>query len=218
MKELLAEAYGSTTGTAQALADQDFECRTWTEAWTVRELLFHQLLDAQRALVALATPMSEPADVDEVTYWRPFRPSEGDGGAAHALFVQRAAAAYEQLRLLVEHWWATADAVVRAAAAPDPGSRVATQGHVITVRDLCSTLVVEACVHLLDLVRELDGGGPTVAVLAHTRGVLGRLYGGPLPPVWDDGECVLKATGRVPLTDGDRAALGVGVDLLPVLG
>ena len=34
----------------------------------------------------------------------------------------------------------------------DPAALVATQGHVLTVRDLAQTLVVEAALHHLDLV------------------------------------------------------------------
>ena len=36
--------------------------------WAVRDLLFHLLCDAQRALVALDTPAAEAADRNAVTY------------------------------------------------------------------------------------------------------------------------------------------------------
>ena len=45
---------------------------------------------------------------------------------------------------------------------------VSTQGHALTVDDLASTLVVEATLHHLDLVRHLPGA-PT----AQERGDLG---------------------------------------------
>src|SRR4051812_14046724 len=181
MATLLGEVYGAFTDTVSALDDSDLERPTRAAAWNVRQLVFHQLLDAQRALVALASPAAGKPDVDEVTYWRPFRPSQGDGGAAHARFVIRAADAFDSPRGLVEWWATTSTAAARAAATADPTAAVSTQGHVIAVADLLSTLVVEATVHLLDATLEVPGR-PPVAALAHTRRILQRLYGdGPLP-------------------------------------
>src|SRR3954454_10195875 len=61
--------------------------------WTVRELLFHQQLDALRTLVALASPTDKAPDVDAVSYWRPFKP-DAEWNAAHADFVRVSASAY----------------------------------------------------------------------------------------------------------------------------
>ena len=52
-----------------------------------------------------------------------------------------------------------------------------TRGHVLTVPDFVSTLLVEATIHLLDA-----GGTPPAAAVAHTRRVLEELTGAPLPP------------------------------------
>jgi hypothetical protein len=41
---------------------------------------------------------------------------------------------------------------------------------------------------------------------------------GPAPADWDDVTYALKATGRVPLTAGDRARLGVPATRFPLLG
>src|SRR3954453_11717366 len=86
---LLGEVYGLVTRTVEGLGAQGFARPTpaegrngkgpafrppRAEAWNVKELLFHQLLDAQRALVALATPSQAEPDVDAVSYWAPFRP------------------------------------------------------------------------------------------------------------------------------------------------
>lgn len=204
---LLGEVYDTVTATVSPLSETDFGRPTRAVAWTVRELLYHQLLDAQRALIALASPTSAAADVDEVTYWRPWRPSEGDGGAAHAAFVVRAAAAFEDPTGIVDWWRTTSRAVVRAASAPPPEQRVETQGHVITVADLASTLVVEATVHLLDLTLEVPGG-PPVGALAHTRRVLEGIYGGPLPEGPDHASAILRATGRLPSDEPAYPLLG----------
>ena len=97
-----------------------------------------------------------------------------------------------------------------------------TQGHVLTVADLLSTLVVEATVHHLDLVVDLPADRPGVRPLpeslALARGVLEGLYGGPLPEAWDDETCVLKGTGRVRLTAADEELLDGGSGGLPLLG
>src|SRR3954464_7726527 len=93
--ELLGAEYAAVTRIVEALEGADFERPTGADAWNVRELLFHQLLDAQRALIAFASPSDAPPDVDAVTYWQDFRPDLGDGGAAHAVFVTKAAAAYD---------------------------------------------------------------------------------------------------------------------------
>jgi mycothiol maleylpyruvate isomerase-like protein len=47
---------------------------TLCTGWTVRDLVYHLLTDAQRALVALHTPATGPAEVDEVTYWQAWQP------------------------------------------------------------------------------------------------------------------------------------------------
>jgi uncharacterized protein (TIGR03083 family) len=206
--DLLEELWARVTETVEVLDDAGFAAPTRTVGWTVRDLLFHLLLDAQRALVALASPSDADADVDAVTYWAPFRPSAGDGGAAHAAFVRAAAAAYASGAGLVEHWRTASAAAVRAARAADPAGRVETQGHVIAVADLVSTLVVEATVHLLDLTLAVPGGPPPARALRHTRGVLEGLYGAPLPGSWDDTEAVLRGTGRLPADDPRLPLLG----------
>jgi hypothetical protein len=66
-------------------------CRGWSRA----DLLFHLLLDAQRALVTFATPADGLADVDFISYWAPFRPG-AEGYAAHARFVRRVASSIEE--------------------------------------------------------------------------------------------------------------------------
>ena len=196
-RELLGELYDEFTATVSGLSDAELERPSRADAWRLRHLLFHQLLDAQRALVAFGTgaPAGAEPDVDAVTYWRPFRPSHGDGGAAHARFVVRAAEAYDDPRVLVGVWSETAAAAARVAAGADPAGLIVTQGHVIAVPDFVSTLVVEATVHLLDAY-----GVPPAGALAHTRGVLEGIHGAPLPepPDAPDADVILRATGRLP--------------------
>ncbi len=213
--DLLAELYAAEVASVRDRPEDDFSRPTRT-AWTVRELLFHQLLDAQRTLVALASPADagEQPDVDAVSYWQPFKP-DAPWNDTHAEFVRVAASAYPSGAVLVDHLATTTEASARAVAAADPASRFRTQGHVITVADLASTLVVEATTHLLDLTVDLEGApSPPPAALAEARRVLEGLHGGPLPTRWEDTESILKGTGRTPLSDDDLAELGAGWQVL----
>jgi hypothetical protein len=108
--------------------------------------------------------------------------------------------------------------VVVVAGRADPGGLVATQGWVVRVDDLLSTLAVEAAVHHLDLVAHLDRPGPPPGALGEVRRVLEELLGRPLPAGWDDATAARRGTGREPLADADRAALGDAADRFPLFG
>jgi hypothetical protein len=181
-------------------------------------LLFHMLLDAQRALVTFATPASGEADVDFISYWAPFRPG-AEGYAAHARFVRRVASSYRSDLVIAGLWAETAAAAARAAAALPAGVQLATQGHVLVAGDFLATLAVEATIHHLDLAAG-DGSlaGPSGPGLAVARQTLDGILGEPAPVDWGDGDYVLKATGRAGLTAGDRASLGVLAARFPLLG
>jgi hypothetical protein len=164
----------------------------------------------------LAELYAAEADVDSVSYWTPFKP-DAEWNDEHAHFVRVAASAYPAGVVLLDHFATTTEAAGRALAAADPESLVCTQGHVISVADFASTLVVEATTHLLDLTVDLDGAPlPPAAALAEARRVLEGLHRGPLPTRWDDTEAVLKGTGRAPLSEEDGAELGDGWQ--PLLG
>ena len=128
--------------------------------WTRADLLYHLLLDAQRALVAFAAPATALPDADVVSYWAPFRPGD-DTYAAHARFVRRSAAACQPDLAIVAQRKHTATAAAHAATALDGDARVAVQGHVMA-GDFLATLTVEATIHHLGLVaggRDLAGMG-----------------------------------------------------------
>lgn len=214
----LGEVYRAVSETVEALTPRDFLRGTRCEAWTVQDLLFHLLLDAQRALAALALTTDEPADVDALTYWAPFRPGTGDGGAASARFTRIGSSAYSSPRSLAEHWTETAGAVIAALAAAGTDQRVRTQGHVLTTADLTSTLVVEAAVHHLDLTLHVAGPPTPPRALELCRAVFDGILGERLPVAWSDEEYALKATGRTPLTEADLRGLGDRTARFPLLG
>ncbi|WP_209442759.1 maleylpyruvate isomerase N-terminal domain-containing protein, partial [Streptomyces resistomycificus] len=76
--QALRASYDALAAVVRALGDDDSWLPTGCTGWVVRDLVFHLLADAQRALVALHTPAAGPADVDAVTYWRDWRPDTAD--------------------------------------------------------------------------------------------------------------------------------------------
>lgn len=122
-------------------------CRGWSR----RDLLFHRLLDAQRALATFATPATGEPDVDFISYWAPFRPA-AHGYAAHARFVRRVASSYRSDLVIAGLWAETAVAAAHAAPTLAADVRLTTQGHVLFAGDFLATLAVEATIHHLDLV------------------------------------------------------------------
>ncbi|SCG19351.1 TIGR03083 family protein [Micromonospora echinofusca] len=219
----LAQAYDGITRVVADLDDADLQRPTRCRGWLVADLLFHVLCDAQRALVALASPADGPPDVDDVSYWRAIPPGEDEDGddARHAWWARRSAAAFDRPGAIVRLWTDTAPAAVRAAGAADPDGHVTTQGHVLRVPDLLATLTTEAVVHHLDLVLDLPDA-PLPGVLA--TGVAVTTMDGLLsddavrPAAWSDAEYLLKAAGRLPLTDRDQLELGEVAGWFPLLG
>jgi hypothetical protein len=129
----------------------------------------------------------------------------------------RGAAAYPPGALAWE-WRETAAAACRAArACPHPA--VSTQGHALRTADFTATLAVEAAVHYLDLTADLPAAPqPDPAALGLVRRVLDGLLGVPLPAGWDDRTCALKGTGRTPVTEDERHAIGELAGRLPLFG
>ena len=189
---------------------------TGCRGWAVRDLTYHCVSDAQRALVAMHTPTGEEADLDAVTYWADWGsdPVGDANGRRHTRVVGAMFGVWDQLRGLHAE---TATAVADAAAHIDPEQRVRTQGHVLRAADLLSTLSVEATIHHLDLVVELPGRpGPPVAGLAEVRRVLDALLGREAPPDWPDERYVRVATGRATPSAEELASLGPAAGRLPV--
>jgi hypothetical protein len=216
----LMAAYGGITTVVGTLDDRDLQRPTRCRGWLLADLLYHMLCDAQRALVAFASPADGPADVDRVSYWRSF-PAGGGASGQHAWWVRRSAAAFERPGEIVRIWIDTAAAAVRAADATPPQGFVSTQGLVLSVPDFIATLVTEAVVHHLDLIVDLPSAplpAPDGLDIA-TSTMDGLLSDEAVRPArWDPSEYLLKATGRVALSDRDRAELGEVAGWFPLLG
>ncbi|MEU4196202.1 maleylpyruvate isomerase N-terminal domain-containing protein [Kribbella sp. NPDC026611] len=215
----LGRTYGRLTETVQGLSDADFRRETRCPGMPVGPLLVHLLYDAQRALIAFASPAVAEPDRDFVTYWQDFPPGSGGGTS----FVQAVAAAYRKPGMLVQHWREVSEAAVRAAALglAEKGHRVETQGHVLRAADFVATLVLEATVHHLDLIVNLPNAPePDPEALQVTARTLDGLFGPEAWDIitWDTTTYILKATGREPLTEEDLDMLGAHATRLPLLG
>jgi uncharacterized protein (TIGR03083 family) len=147
----MVASYQAVTDDVKKLGDDELARPSGCRGWSRGDLLFHLLLDAQRALVTFATPASGEADVDFISYWAPFRPG-AEGYAAHARFVRRVASSYRSDLVIAGLWAETAAAAAHAAAALPADVNLATQGHVLVTGDFLATLTVEATIHHLDLV------------------------------------------------------------------
>ena len=217
-RQAMVASYRAVTDDAGKLAEDDLARPSGCRGWSRADLLFHLLLDAQRALVTFATPADGPSDVDFISYWAPFRPG-AEGYAAHARFVRRVASSYRSDLVIAAQWTETAAAATRAAATLPADAKVATQGHVLTAGDFLVTLAVEATIHHLDLVAADERlAGPSREGLAAARETLDGIIGGPVPVDWADTDYALKATGRAELTAEDRASLGALAARFPLLG
>lgn len=213
LTESLAVVFDRITGVVDDGRDTLFLAPTGCAGWSVQDLLFHLLLDAQRALVVLAQPVAAGADTDAVSYWRA-RAARGPGSddRRHALFVRRSSTAYAEPAGLVAQWKDTSAAAVSAVRVATPDARVQTQGHVMTVTDFGWTLVVEGALHLLDLQLDAEWALPA-EVTAVVRTTLEALLGEAAPPEWDDRTTALVLTGRRPVSAEARHLL----DRVPVL-
>lgn len=214
----LSAIYGTTSAFVDGLSPVAFNESTRCEGWTVKDVLFHVLLDAQRALVALATPAYQPADTTCEAFWaRQTAMATSERAAGHRDFVRRAAAAYESPSGLVGQYKDTAAAVVRALRHTEPGMVVHAQADRMLVTDFVNTLIIEAAVHYLDMTLRLPLSPSPGEEMETVRRTLDGLVGEPAYPDWDDITYLLKATGREPLTAEERIALGPVSERFPVI-
>ena len=212
-------AYGGISDLAVGLSRADLLAFSRCHGWVVADVLFHLLCDAQRALVALASPAPGPPDRDFVSYWTGFA-TAADDPAPGAWRVRRSAAAFLDGTGVVTLWQETASAAVRAAGSAIPDGYITTQGHVLAVPDFLTTLVTEAVIHHLDMTVELRSApnpGPEAVALA-TRTLDGLLGSGvSRPGTWTAEEYLFKGTGRLPLSLQDRDALDDAAERFPLL-
>src|SRR5690348_7486844 len=108
--DALDAVYRNVTAVTGGLGEADLMRPSRCAGWAVADVLYHELLDARRALRTFASPVDRPPDCDDVSYWTDYAPG-GDGAsggsapsgaapryaeesAAHARYVRIAAVAY----------------------------------------------------------------------------------------------------------------------------
>jgi hypothetical protein len=137
-REALSTAYRDIVAVLRDLSAEEEWLPTGCAGWSVRDLLFHLRGDAQRALVALASPAGTEPDTDAVSYWTHWRP-DTDGALLNRRMTRICASVYSGLRPILDSFAETTEAVVYAAVNTDPGLAVRTQGHVLRAGDLVRT-------------------------------------------------------------------------------
>lgn len=217
---LVRTAYDALAHAVAGCSEERSWAPTACRGWAVRDLTFHCLTDAQRALVAVHTPTSERTDRDAVTYWRDWAP-DPVGASNGRRFVRVAASMFSDWDQLRDLYLETSAAVCEAMASLPAQRCIRTQGHVLTVEDLASTLCVEATVHHLDLAVGLGaspgaGPGPSAEALAEVRRVLDGLVGVPVNVAWTDERYARVATGRAEPTADEARALGQVAERFPL--
>jgi transcriptional antiterminator Rof (Rho-off) len=214
--EALVAEYGALDTLITALDYDQLMLSSGCRGWSNADLVFHLLLDAQRAIVTFNSPAKGPADCDFVNYWERFQASD-ESSQSHARFVRTSTAAHSDPKKLCARWHETARAAIHSAIAADDIEYVTTQGLVLRTSDFMATLVVEACVHHLDLQTKVEEGQqPQPSARSITRRTLEGLLGQELPTNWDDITLILKTTGRQSLSNEDQAVLGEATRRLPL--
>ncbi|MEU1289315.1 maleylpyruvate isomerase N-terminal domain-containing protein [Kitasatospora sp. NPDC005856] len=185
VRALLAETWASWAERGAALTAEEWERSTRLPGWSVRELYAHvapvpEMFSGLRAAVL----DGRPEVVDGAGILRAYnRP----GGIAHTAADQVAEAA--EPAVLVARFGVEGPAALDGLADLPPGVAVAHPllGSV-TVGALGEVALMEATVHLLDLIAAVGGPPPAEGALDFTRALLAR--------VADPVDFIEAATGR----------------------
>ena len=115
----VTQAYAALGAAVREIDEPGSWRQTGCLGWSARDLTVHCWSDAQRALVALHSPVSATPDVDAVTYWRGWGAGDADGvGAANGRRFNRVVASlFLDWSVLRGEYLDTASAVVHAARA-----------------------------------------------------------------------------------------------------
>ncbi|MCT1908826.1 maleylpyruvate isomerase N-terminal domain-containing protein [Brachybacterium paraconglomeratum] len=220
--ELFTTTWAALRRAVHELPEHAFSLPSGCRGWLVRDLVGHLVIDAQDVLITLATPAETAPTADALSCWTP-TPAPPDGTDPHDALTVRLAAAYEDPGLLRKHLEDLGGAAERAALLAEPDLPVATQGMSLTVRDFLHAYVLEWTLHHLDLLAHLGPedapAPPPVEGLAEARDMVERRLRVRLPAGWADADALRRATGRLPITDAQRAELeelGPRGEMLPL--
>ncbi|MFH9349821.1 maleylpyruvate isomerase N-terminal domain-containing protein [Kitasatospora sp. NPDC017646] len=174
--ELLTEAWASWAERGAALSAEDWDRPTRLSEWTVRDLYAHvapapeQFAGLREAVVEGPAGLTGGADV--------LRTFNQPGGLAHTAAGQIAEMAKEAAKVtepavLIARFGTEGPAALTGIADLSPDTVVAHQllGKV-TVGALGEVALMEATVHLLDLIAAVGGPAPAEGALHFTRALL----------------------------------------------
>lgn len=179
VRAMLAEAWASWAQRAGVISAQEWERPTRLPGWTVRELYAHVAPVPEMFAGLREAVLDGPAEIGDGAgvlraYNRP-------GGVAHTAAGQVADLAREAARLaepavLVARFGVEGPAALEALADVPPQTAVAHPllGSV-TVGALGEVALMEATVHLLDLVAAVGGPPPAQGALHFTRAMLAEV-------------------------------------------
>ena len=220
--ELLETLDAETERTVRATrgsTEADLSLPTRCPPWDVGVLVGHMIRDLDRVTMYLAEPSPGPASTDAVTYFRSYDPAaEGPAITASSTEV---ANRYHSPAEFSDALELTLDSCLAATRAEDPARVLRTRLTWIRLDEFVKTRILEIGVHGLDLADAL-GREPwlTSAAASVVRSILVALLGAdPTADLgWSDLTFIETASGRRPLTDAERAVLGIRAGAFPLLG
>ena len=198
--------------------EDDLSVPTRCPPWDIRVLVGHMIRDLERVETYLAEPPPDPASRDAVTYWRSYDPAtEGPRITASATEVANRYDTPAEFSGALE---LTLDRCLAAARAEDPARVLGTRLTSIRLDEFVKTRVLEIGVHGLDLAAALgrdpwltpDAASVVQSILVALWAAIRRRSG------WSDLTFIETATGRRPLTEAERAVLGIRAGSFPLLG
>ncbi len=214
----LREECELTSQLVLGLSEEDFSRPTRLPAWNVKELLGHLYRGIDRTNWALDDDEPVVPDEDSVSYWRRLNPSyDSTHIADRAKEIADRFSSGQELAAAWDELWRRA---LGRAANTDPDRPVKTWEPVLTLEDFLRTRVLEVAVHRADLMNALGlPPAPSEGGLDITQEILLGLVDADITalPDWDGVEFIEKGTGRRPLSDEDRQALGDLADGFPLL-
>ncbi|HEX8100327.1 MAG TPA: maleylpyruvate isomerase N-terminal domain-containing protein, partial [Actinomycetota bacterium] len=200
------------------LPEEDFAKPTRLPAWNVKELLGHLYRGIDRTNWALDDDEPVVVDEDAVSYWRRYDPShDATDIADRAKEVADRFGSGQELAAAWDDLWRRS---LGRAATADPGRPMKTWEPVLTLDDFVRTRVLELTVHRADIMDALGlPADPSEAGLEITQEILVGLLDADITaiPDWNGVDFIEKGTGRRPLSEEDRAALGDLADRFPLI-
>jgi uncharacterized protein (TIGR03083 family) len=222
IREIAAGQVERLADLVAGLSDADLVAPTLCAGWFAAHLLVHVRLGLAEHATSFAEPAGpeEAIDRDYVSYWRDWPPGNRPASYDSARFYWANGSAYASADGLRQHF---ADTARQAAgmSRQAPAGNFRLQGHVMAAEDILAMWTVEWVIHHLDLTEYLPGDrlGPTPESLALAVRTVDELTGGATRPMaWDSATYLLKAAGRLPLDNTDRAHLGDRAQAFPALG